>query len=469
MTSDLLPPIHRVRRAAWTLPLAGAAALLLVGINEAVYERSTAALSGLGARAQARVQIQLVWRALVDAETGQRGYLLSGRKDDLVPYQRSAGTVKGALDWLDRYYAGDAEAAPVLAQLAEQGIAKLSELDTTLQLYERGGSDSWRELMLTDIGREKMDGLRVASQQLLEIETRRVDRERTEVLSTVRLGRAGVSVMTVLSLLVLLFFLRRVVELDRARRRHADALRAEHGRLAAAVANRTAGLTELARHLQTAREAEKGHLARELHDELGALLTAAKLDAARLKRLIGEQAPEARERLEHLTGSVNRGIELKRRIIEDLRPSSLANLGLVATLEILAREAAARDGVPVRAVVEAVTLAESAQTTVFRLVQEALANVARHAGASEVAVSLQPEPRGELDGAVVSVRDNGRGFDPSLRRGSAHGLMGLRYRIEAEGGHLTVTSAPGQGTLIEAWLPSPQVAAGGAPPAGAVG
>ena len=166
---------------------------------------------------------------------------------------------------------------------------------------------------------------------------------------------------------------------------------------------------------------------------------------------------------------MNRGIELKRRIIEDLRPSSLANLGLVATLEILAREAAARDGVPVRAVVEPVTLTESAQTTVYRLVQEALANVARHAGAGEVAVSLQPEPRGELEGAVVSVRDNGRGFEPSLRRGSAHGLMGLRYRIEAEGGQLTVTSAPGQGTLIEAWLPSPQGAPGGVPPAGAVG
>jgi hypothetical protein len=92
------------------------------------------------------------------------------------------------------------------------------------------------------------------------------------------------------------------------------------------------------------REEERGHLARELHDELGALLTAAKLDVARLKSRLGDQPPEVGQRLQHLTETLNSGIALKRRIIEDLRPSSLSNLGLTASLEILAREFSERSG-----------------------------------------------------------------------------------------------------------------------------
>ena len=103
------------------------------------------------------------------------------------------------------------------------------------------------------------------------------------------------------------------------------------------VAARTAQLTELAQHLQTVREDERSRLARELHDELGALLTAAKLDVARLKSRLGASAaPRLAERLAHLNDALNGGIALKRSIIEDLRPSSLSNLGLVAALEILA-------------------------------------------------------------------------------------------------------------------------------------
>ena len=100
---------------------------------------------------------------------------------------------------------------------------------------------------------------------------------------------------------------------------------------------RTASLAELATHLQDVRETERGYLARELHDELGSLLTAAKLDVARLKSRLAD-TPDAAQRLQHLTELLNSGIALKRRIIEDLRPSSLSNLGLVASLEILGRE-----------------------------------------------------------------------------------------------------------------------------------
>ena len=113
---------------------------------------------------------------------------------------------------------------------------------------------------------------------------------------------------------------------------------AERDRLEIEVRERTAQLTELALHLQTAREDERQRLARDLHDELGALLTSAKLDAARIRSRLAGTAPEALDRLAHLVETLNSSIALGRRIIEDLRPSTLSNLGLVAALDILARE-----------------------------------------------------------------------------------------------------------------------------------
>lgn len=449
--------IERLRRSRWTLPLAALAALVLMVINEAAYERSTLALGRLAERAAARAQIERVWRGLTEAESGQRGYLLAARPEYLRPYEASVGEVQAALAWLLRHYGADPELGPVVAELQAHAGAKLSEMAATLDLQRRGRGDASRELLLTDIGRERMEGVRAAAQRLLAVETRRVDAERQAVMRTLDSGRIGVDLMTVLSLLGLVLFLRQTVAFDRAQRRHADAVQAERDRLEAEVARRTADLTRLARHLQTAREDERSRLARELHDELGALLTAAKLDAARLKRVLEPLSPDAAARLAHLNESINRGIELKRRIIEDLHPSSLTNLGLVAALEILLREQASRGDWQLHTEIDPAAaelpLAPQADITVYRLVQEALTNIVKHAAARHVTVALRPDARPGRPGLQVVVHDDGRGFDPEARPGATHGLMGMRYRVEAENGEMHLHTRPGEGTRIEAWLP----------------
>lgn len=149
----------------------------------------------------------------------------------------------------------------------------------------------------------------------------------------------------------------------------------ERERLEVEVARRTAHLVELTHHIETAREEERARLARDLHDELGALLTSAKLDAARIKsRLVGV-APEVLERLAHLVEMLNSGIALKRNIIENLRPSTLGNLGLPATLDILARDFAKRSGIVVHCALEPVRLEEDAELVLYRVVQEAITNI----------------------------------------------------------------------------------------------
>ena len=442
--------LARARHSAWTLPLAAIAAVVVFAINESAYRDASEAVTGLGQRGVARVQMQTLLRRLIDAETSQRGYVLTGRKEYLAPYAQSVTDVDEALAWLTQYYAGDSKPAQLVKDVAARSHEKLSEVATTIELYDAGRTDAWHALLLTDIGREKMEAIRALSSALTDIESQRVAEDRAELFQTLRLSRIGVNTMTAISLLALFLFLRQTAAFDAMQRQVATALQAERDRLEADVVRRTADLTELARHLQTAREDERSRLARELHDELGALLTAAKLDAARLKRSLAAITPEVETRLKHLNDTINDGIGLKRRIIEDLRPSSLSNLGLVAALEIQAREFAQRSEIPVATELEVVSLPDSCEITAYRLVQESLTNLAKYAAATQVTVRIQRD--GER--ACISVQDNGRGFDVSANRGSAQGLMGMRYRVEAEGGEMQVLSSPGNGTTVRAWLPA---------------
>lgn len=232
--------------------------------------------------------------------------------------------------------------------------------------------------------------------------------------------------------------------------RRLPTLRPTKHRLEKDLLERTAQLTDLAQHLQTAREDERARLARDLHDELGALLTSAKLDIARIRIRLGASAPEALERLTHLTQTLDTVIALKRRITEDLRPSSLDQLGLAVTLDILAREFAERSGVKVHVQLDPVPLSATAELVAYRMVQEAVTNISKYAHAHQVWFTLC-ERAGHVE---LTVRDDGVGFDPENGSHSAYGLVGMRYRIEAERGTLTVSSAAGRGTRLMMRLPA---------------
>jgi signal transduction histidine kinase len=438
-----------LRGSPFAFPLAALAALAMFLISESSYQQAITTFDRLGQRGEARGTIQSLWRSLTDTETAQRGYLLTGRPEYLRPLDIGRQTADRALAWLHNYY-NDPETDTLMEQVTKAASAKVSELTATIRLRDEGKDEAWRALVLSNIGSEKMDEVRFISQKLLDIETARVAVDRKSLGQTLLLNRIGVTAMTALSLLALYMYLRQTTALVRQREEQRRLTQIERDQFAREVMLRTEQLTDLTQHLQTVREDERHRLARELHDELGALLTAAKLDVARLKsRLGGEVTPEIADRLQHLSDGLNSGIALKRRIIEDLRPSSLSNLGLVSALEILVREWAQRNEIEVDAEFERVQLRAAGELTVYRLVQEALTNIAKYARASEVQVRVASQ-----DGRVrVTVRDNGAGFDLDAPRVSAHGLLGMRYRLEAEGGQLVMESAPGKGTLIRADLP----------------
>ena len=262
-------------------------------------------------------------------------------------------------------------------------------------------------------------------------------------------SRIGITGLVLLCVVAVFAVMRLGREREHERARHLMELSAERDKLEVQVDRRTRELTDLAQHLQRVREDERSHLARELHDELGGLLTAAKLDVARVRKRVDGAGAEVAERIQHLGQTLDAGIALKRRIIEDLRPSSLDNLGLQRTLEIQCAEFAQRAEIRVQTEIADLKLDPERALAVYRVVQEALTNVAKYAQASEVRVLLQRV--GER--ARLCVEDDGRGFDPTHVREGSHGLAGMRFRMRSCGGDWSCDSAPGQGTTIEATLP----------------
>jgi PAS domain S-box-containing protein len=215
----------------------------------------------------------------------------------------------------------------------------------------------------------------------------------------------------------------------------------------------------LAAHLLSVREEERARISREVHDELGQSLTAVKMDlawlAGRLPRTNGEMLKRIRA-----TGQMaDSMIQSIRRISTELRPAVL-DLGLAAAVEWQVQEFQARSGVQctVRLLVrELVT--SNVSTAMFRIFQETLTNVGRHAEATRVEVVLQKQ-QGRL---VLLIHDNGRGFDlvdPSLSR--SLGLLGMRERAAILGGQVNISSAPGKGTTVAAWIPLSSQEASGA-------
>lgn len=439
---------RRWRQSHFSFPLAVVLSVCLLLVSEYSYQRSTLIGSALDDALDTRLQLQTLLRLMLDAETGQRGYLLTGEPEYLQPYQDASVALDSVLKPMRQRYRKHPSAVDHFEKLDALTAKKMEELNLTIALRQRG-DESWRVLLETGSGRKQMAGIRRLVGLLHRREQALIEQHQETLRRTLLVNRIGIAAMSALSLLAFAMYLRQSTLLARVREQQQRQLQQDRDTLEAQVQDRTRRLTQLTSHLQNAREDERARLARELHDELGALLVAAKLDLARIKSRLPDPGDYVRERLFHLGEALSSGIALKRRIIEDLHPSSLSKLGLVAAIEILAREFTERSGIAVECQLEDVVLSDAAQLTVYRLVQESLTNIIKYAQASAVLVRLQ------RDGAHarILVRDNGCGFDVSQVPVSSHGLEGMQYRVAANGGSMRVDSHAGGGTSITAELP----------------
>jgi PAS domain S-box-containing protein len=211
-------------------------------------------------------------------------------------------------------------------------------------------------------------------------------------------------------------------------------------------------LQELSASLQNVREEERTRISRELHDELGQLLTGIRMEVSWLGgRLLPEQ-PVLIDKVAAIKGQIDQTVASVRRLSSELRPLVLDDLGFAAAAGWYVDQFSARTGLPVdlRLPDEDPARGDAVATALFRVLQESLTNVARHASATKVEVRLCF--RG--DAWVLTIRDDGAGFVPDDGRRTGIGLIGMRERAQILGGQFSVTTAPGEGTLVEIHVPA---------------
>ena len=214
-------------------------------------------------------------------------------------------------------------------------------------------------------------------------------------------------------------------------------------------------LQALAANLESAREEERTRIARELHDQLGQALTAMKFDLAWLTDRLAQKDVTLAEKAKTVTTQMDTMIKTVRRISTELRPGMLDDLGLAASIEWQARDFEKRTGIMcvVHVPTEELSLTRAQSIAVFRIFQEALTNVARHAGAQLIEVSLETTP----EALTLQVQDDGRGIQVQEIAGlHSLGLLGMRERAKRLGGAFDIQGVSGEGTIVTVSIPVKQ-------------
>ena len=393
-----------------------------------------------------RADLHTLSLRLAEAETGQRSFLLTYDREALQPYHEAVPDIRRLIEQLRVHYAAhpDADASQVFATLVAAIGAKLGELELTLQLIDRARPDRALEIVASGIGRGTMDEIRLLVDDLSQREdafARRVAREWSANLSLSRFGIALVATLNVVLVLALFYGLKQAWRVAGERQLALDRN----------VRERARQLDMFATRLQHAAEAERASLARELHDELGALLTASRMDIAWVRGHLGADHAALHQRLERVLHHLDQGMVTKRRIVEGLRPSTLSAFGLATAARQLSEQVTERAGWALELDLPAKDpqLPDHIEIALFRVLQESLTNAARHAQAGTLRVKLACDA---LE-CRLEVQDDGRGFDPQAIRRDAQGLFGMRQRAESCGGRFEIHSAPGRGTAINAVLP----------------
>lgn len=381
---------------------------------------------------------------LLSAETGVRGYLITGKRNYLQPYSKAVSDFDLYLDRISN-------------TATEVGISEevLTELALLIERYKR----IFAELIVDKLESENIDNFNVAFgkdifDQLrlillnikkdLEADTSTYYRESLKRQSRARLAFFALCTAAFVLLLWLFSTQQRQAQL---RQKLSDVLARENETLEFQVQRRTKQLTQLAANLTRVNEAEKKRLARELHDDLGASLTAAKMDASWISTQMSEAdlAP-IRDKISRLIQSLDSAITLKRRLTSDLLPPLLSELGLHEALRSLAEDLE-RDGV--FAVETSIPEAEpdfspDAKLALFRITQEAFTNIRKYSKATIVKLSIERID----DEYLLQITDNGVGFDPRLVSEESFGLVSMHHRAHMIAAELEVDSQLNKGTSI---------------------
>jgi signal transduction histidine kinase len=382
----------------------------------------------------------------------QRGFLLTGDQRYIDAYGREVASVEPRLEGLRLAYAGSQDNLIGVRSLHVLIGKRLADLSMLMTIQQSQGPSAAIALVKTGVG---ADAGREISDMLDQLRGRESAEHEAAVAhwsTSLALSRWLTFGATIVSML-LVWVASRLVYLDIRRRTQLTAeLRDQKLQLERTVEERTQELVELSTHLQSVSEREKASLARELHDELGGLLVGARMDISWVEQHFAKNDPDIKQRLQRVQHNLAAGVDLKRRIIEELRPTLLDNVGLFAALRWQLKETCKSAGMTCIESYpdEEPRFKSEAAIALFRIAQEAFSNILKHSSAKNVDISLDMDE----ETLLMRISDDGIGIPAGrFTAVASHGLASMRHRVRALGGRLDVRSPASGGTMLLVQIP----------------
>jgi signal transduction histidine kinase len=412
----------------------------------------------LGKTAKVADRLQYLNVLVLDAESSMRGYFLSGHDAYLGPTKTALAETEIEFRELETLLADSPSQLKNLTQLQTLVRRRLSTVSQAIDVYREGGLSEIVKIAQLGDGRSSMDEIRlqvvIMEQEQNETLAARSATFYQEYQKAVLLGMS----INAVAIVVLIMFYQLVRRSFANRAAVEHALQSANENLESTVQHRTEQLSVLSRHLITISEDEKVRLSRELHDEMGANLTSISMDIAAVTQKLQKTDPDLALQLKRARATLVETVEMKRRIVENLRPSLLDNLGLCAAIESycdeFSRLSQVRCDCDVGADIEhAARHSGDLSIALFRIVQESLTNIRKYAKASRVTVNLYRNG----EGLMLRIIDDGIGIaSDTIIKPMSHGLLGMRERALLLGGTLTIRRGRNDaGTCIEVAIPLP--------------
>ena len=415
-----------------------------------------ARLQAAGERLQTSAErehaIDALQNSLARSVAAQRGFLLTGSQKFLDNYNKAVVDVEPRLEKLRlAFAASDAELA-TLRNLHVLIGKRLADLSMLLAIQQSQGSAAAVALVKTSVGSDTGAEINEILDRLRDQQAGEQTAAAAHWSSSLFLSRWTTIAATIFNML-LVGIASRLVYLDIRRRAQLTAeLRDQKLQLERKVEERTQELVALSTHLQNVAEREKASLARELHDELGGLLVGARMDISWAEQHLGTNDPAMKLRLSRVQQNLAAGVDLKRRIIEELRPTLLDNVGLFAALRWQMKETCGAAGITCSESYpdEEPRFKSEASIALFRIAQEAFSNILKHSAAKTADISLDMDD----ETLLMRIADDGVGIPAGKFTATAsHGLASMRHRVRALGGRLDVRSPASGGTVLVVQIP----------------
>ena len=399
---------------------------------------------------------------LYEAESAQRGFMITKRKDYLAPFNIALNNAKANIKLSEALVNVSASPQNKVYELEKLRAisaiveAKSAEMLLTIKLIEQNKIEEANQIINLDMGKLQMQNFVATTDKLVKHQSEIVEEMVTKRRNTVNLARASVIGGALILIFLVAMVIKQLLTELAAKSRAQQQVSKENADYEFKLKQQSQLLRSMALDYQADVERERQKLSRELHDELGSIFTATKMDLAWCIKKLNQSAPDIAEKLAKTTGYINQGIEYQRHIVQELHPSMISTFGFWPALTALIKDAAERNKwrLTLNLPHPTTPLNETISLIAYRIVQESLNNANKYAKATAVNVDVM------LDEHYIKleISDDGIGVDMQSLSGLTHGLSGMRHRVQAIGGHFEMISSPSRGVLISALLPLDVVA-----------